>query len=141
MSNLSAFLAENALQVENCKYVASNRFLAEDGKPIMWELKSITSTEDEVLRKQCTKKVQVPGKRNVYVPETDYNKYLGLLAVRCTVYPNLNDSELQNSYGVMGADVLLKTMLTPGEYADYLAKIQEINGFETFQEQVDEAKN
>ena len=42
----------------------------------------------------------------------------------------------------MGADILLKTMLTPGEYADYLTKIQEINGFEvSFEEAVDEAKN
>lgn len=141
MGNLSVFLAENAKKVENTKYVASNRFVGEDKKPVSWEIQCITSTEDEALRKSCTKKVQVPGKRNVYVPETDYNKYLGMLAVKCTVYPNLNDVELQNSYGVMGGDTLLKTMLTPGEYADYSAKVQEVNGFQTFQEQVDEAKN
>lgn len=51
----------------------------------------------------------MPGKRNQYVPETDYNAYLGKLDARCTVFPNLDDAELQNSYGVMGADALLKT--------------------------------
>ena len=53
-----------------------------------------------------------------------------------------NDKELQDSYKVMGADALLKTMLTPGEYAEYLTKIQEVCGFDTtMQDEVDEAKN
>lgn len=142
MGNLSGFLAQNALKVENVKYVVSKRFLDENGQPIPWEIRCITSTEDEALRKACTKRVPVPGKRNQFTPETDYNLYLGKLAAKCTAYPNLDDAELQNSYGVMGADALLKTMLTPGEYADYLTKVQEVNGFEvTFEDAVDEAKN
>lgn len=142
MGNLSAFLAENAVKVENTKYVASKRFLDADGKPIPWEIQCITSTEDEALRKSCTKRVPVPGKRNQYTQETDYNAYLGKLAARCTAFPNLNDAELQNSYDVMGADALLKTMLTPGEYAEYLVKVQEVNGFDvTMEDEVEEAKN
>ena len=142
MANLSAFLAQNAIKVENVKHVVSKRFLDENGEPIPWEICCITSTEDEALRKACTKRVPIPGKRNQYTQETDYNLYLGKLAAKCTAFPNLNDAELQNSYGVMGADALLKTMLTPGEYADYLMKIQEVNGFEvSFEEAVDEAKN
>jgi hypothetical protein len=67
---------------------------------------------------------------------------MGRLASACTVVPNLNDAELQNSYGVMGADAALKAMLTPGEYAEYLIRVQEVNGFDlTFEEKVDEAKN
>ena len=140
--SLSAFFAQNALQVENIKYVVSKRFLNEKKKPIEWEIKAITSQEDELLRKECTKRVPIPGKRNQFTLETDGNLYLGKLASKCTVYPNLNDAELQNSYGVMGADALLKAMLTAGEYTDYLTKIQEINGFDvSFNELVDEAKN
>ncbi len=142
MNNLSAFLKQNALENENVKFVASKRFADESGKPVEWEICGITSEEDEAIRKACTRKVQVPGKKGQFTPETDYNAYLGKLAARCTVYPNLNNSELQNSYGCMGADSLLKTMLKPGEYADYLAKIQEVNGFDvTMEELVDEAKN
>lgn len=142
MSNLSGFLAQNALKVENIKHVASKRFIGDDGKPIPWEMCCINSTEDEALRKECTKRIPVPGKRNAYTPEIDYNLYLGRLAAKCTVFPNLNDAELQNSYGVMGADALLKKMLTPGEYAEYLAKIQEVNGFDvTLEDAVEEAKN
>ena len=142
MGNLSAFLAQNAAKVENVKHVVSKRFNDEKGNPIQWEVKCLTSSEDESLRKSCTKRVQVPGKRNQFTQETDFNQYLGKLAAACTVHPNLNDAELQTSYGVMGADDLLKVMLTPGEYADYLNKIQNINGFEiSFEESVEEAKN
>lgn len=64
------------------------------------------------------------------------------MAAACTVAPNLNDASLQDSYGVMSADELLKAMLLPGEYADYLAKVQEICGFDkSVQDLVDDAKN
>jgi len=140
--NLSAFMAQNAIQPEEIEFVASKRFVDENGKPIPWKIRCITSTEDEALRKSCTKRVPIPGKRNQYTQEVDYNLYLGKLAVACTVFPDLNDAELQDSYGVMGADVLLKTMLTPGEYVNYLTKIQEINGFDVdMQDLVDEVKN
>lgn len=140
--NLSAFLAKNALKVENIKFVVSGRFVDENKQPIAWEIKTITGTEDEALRKSCAKRVPIPGKKNQYQKETDYDMYLGKLAVACTVFPNLADAELQNSYGVMGAEALLKTMLTPGEYANYLTKVQEVCGFDsTLQDEVDEAKN
>lgn len=142
MSNLSGFLAQNALPVENIKYVASKRFLDDNGKPLEWEIKCITSTEDEALRKSCTKRIQVPGRRGQFTQETDFNLYIGKLAAKCTLFPNLNDAELQDSYKVMGDDALLKRMLSvPGEYADYLVKVQEANGFQTLQEDIDEAKN
>jgi len=142
MTSLSAFLAQNAIKVENVKYVASKRFLDDAGDPVEWEIKCITSTEDENLRKTCTSRVPIPGKKNQYTPETDFNLYLGKLAAMCTVFPNLDDVELQNSYGVMGSDALLKKMLNPGEYSDYLQKVQKVNGYDTgFDELVEDAKN
>ena len=141
--SLSAFLTKNAVPVQNVKYAASARFVdAASHKPEEWEIKAISAAEDEALRRACAKRVPVPGKRNQYQKETDYDQYLGRLAVACTVYPNLHDKELQDDYGVMGAESLLKTMLLPGEYADYLEKVQEVCGFDTtLQDEVDEAKN
>ena len=139
---LSAFLSENAIPVENIKFAASPRFVDENKKPVEWEIKTITGTEDEALRKSCARRVPVPGKRNQYQKETDYDLYLGKLAVACTVFPNLNDKGLQDSYKAMGAEALLKAMLTPGEYAAYVEKVQEVCGFSApIQEEVDEAKN
>lgn len=142
MGDLSCFLSQNAVKTGNETYVVSKRFVGPDKKPVQWEIKAITSKEDEALRKESTKRVQTPGKKGQYTQETDYNLYLGKLAAECTVYPNLNDKSLQDSYHVMGADTLLKAMLTAGEYAGYLERIQQVNGFDTtLEEQVEEAKN
>lgn len=142
MSDLQAFLRQNAIQEENMRYAASRRFLNEDGKPMKWEIRALTSEEDEAIRKACTRRMPVPGKKGMTMPELDTTEYLGKLASNCTVFPNLNDKELQDSYGVMGADKLLKKMLKPGEYSDYLTRVQEINGFDiSMEDQVEQAKN
>ena len=141
MSDFSVFMAGNAIKDETVKYVASKRFV-QDKKPVEWEIKAVSSTLDEAIRKECTKRVPVQGKRGQYNQETDTDKYIGKLCVACTVYPNLNDAALQDSYGVKGADDLLKAMLLPGEYTEYKAKVMEVNGFDlSMEELVDEAKN
>lgn len=142
MSKLSAFMSQNAVKENNIKVVVSERFVDDKNKPMEWELKPISSSKDEAIRKSCTKKVPVPGRRGQFTYDTDFNQYLGKLAVACVLFPNLKDVELQNSYGVLGDDVLLKTMLKPGEYADLMSKVQEINGYEqSMEDMVDEAKN
>ena len=136
---LSAFLKKNAVKEENLKIVVSKRF-EEDGKPVEWEIRSLSTTEESKIKKECTRKVKV-GK-GVYRPETDYDEYLAKLAATCTVYPDLKNADLQDSYGVMGADKVLKEMLKPGEYAEYINKIQEFNGFDlSMDDLVEEAKN
>lgn len=141
MSDFSVFMAGNAANQETIKYAASKRFQVE-GMPVEWEIKAIDSDLDEALRKECTKRVPVPGKRGQYNQETDTDKYIGKMCVACTVYPNLNDAALQDSYGVKGADALLKKMLLPGEYTEYKAKVMEVNGYDmSMEELVDDAKN
>ena len=138
MSDFSAFLKGKI--DEHVKYVASKRF-TEKGKPIEWEIKAIDSDLDERLRKDCTKKVPL-GKRGQYTQETDTDKYIAMMCVASTVYPNLNDAELQDAYGVKSGEELLKKMLKPGEYTDYKAKVMEVNGYDlSMEELVDEAKN
>ncbi len=141
MSDFSIFMAGNAEKTETVKYVASKRF-AIDGVPVEWEIKAIDSDLDEAIRKECTKRVPIAGKRGQFSQETDTDKYIGKMCVACTVYPDLNNAELQESYGVMGADALLKKMLRPGEYTDYKAKVMEVNGYDmSMEELVDDAKN
>ena len=141
MSDFAIFMAGNAQKVETVKFVASKRFGTKD-KPVEWELKAIDSDTDESIRKECTKKVPVAGKRGQYTQETDTDKYIAKMCAACTVYPNLNDAELQDSYGVKSADALLRKMLLPGEYTEYKAKVMEVNGYDmSMEELVDEAKN
>lgn len=141
MSDFSVFMAGNVAENEIVEYVASKRF-AVKGKPVKWQLKAVDSELDEAIRKECTKKVPLAGKRGQYTMETDTDKYIGKLCVACTVYPNLNDAELQDSYGVKSGDALLKKMLKAGEYTEYKAKVMEVNGYDMDMEDlVDEAKN
>lgn len=142
MGGLSAFLAQNVKKVPNERFVLSERFTDEDGTPVEWEIRCISAGEDDEIRDACTKTVPVPGKIGQYREDFNLSKYLGELAARGTVYPNLNDKELQASYGCMGASQTLKTMLTNGEYAQLLARIQTLSGNDNFfAEKVDEAKN
>ncbi len=142
MSNLSAFLKQNAIRPENRKLVVSQRFVGEDGTPIPWEARALDAKEDKAIKKDCTRKVPVPGKKNMLLPELDIDKYQVRLMVACTVFPNLNDQELQDSYGAMGADALIDAMLLPGEQTDYVSFLYELNGFDnTIDQKVEEAKN
>lgn len=139
---LKSFLKGNKKTTETIKYVASMGFVDEKGNPEEWTIKTITSKEDEAIRTECMRKVPIPGRKSQFTSELNTNAYLGKLAARCIVEPNLNDKDLQDSYGVFGADEVLKEMLSPGEYNDLLMKIQEINGFDvTMQDKVDEVKN
>ena len=138
--DLSSFFRENAIKTEEVKYVVSTRFVDKNKKPVEWILKPVSSQTDEDLRKQSTiTKKNISGQSQL---ELDVNKYIGLLAVACTVSPNLTDADLHTSYAVMGADSLLKKMLLPGEYANYLLKVQEICGFDQkIDNMIKQAKN
>lgn len=137
--NLEAFMIEEKEEVID--YVASSRFKDKEGKPIVWKLKTITAKENDEIRKQCYRQIQVPGKRGQYRQEFDTSKYLEQLAIRCIVEPNLNSVELQDFYQVMSAEDLLKEhLLKPAEYDNLISKLQEINGY-NLEEAVEEAKN
>lgn len=142
MSNLSGFLAHNAVKTENEFAVISNRFLGEDGKPLTWELKALEAEEGEEVRRKCMVKVPVVGKPNRHTVELDQNKYLLELCAASVVFPPLHNAELQDSYGVKTPTALLMKMLMDNEYANLSSKVVDLNNLtDSFDELVDEAKN
>ena len=131
--NLSAFL--NPVEAGNKKIIVSKRFV-ENGKPIAWEIKAITAEQDESIRKTCM--IKQAGKPK------DFNEmlYLSKLAAACVVYPDLQNAELQDAYGVKNGEDLLKKMLTFAEYNTLTNTIIKANDMDkTAQELLDEAKN
>lgn len=139
---LSAFFAQNAKKIGNVMFAASPRFTdPETGEPMEWEICCITAKENAAIRKSCMRQIPVPGRKGQFTQDFDAHAYLAKVSVRCTVFPNLNDAELQSSYGVMGAEQLITTMLSAGEFEDYSTKVLEVNGFQTGEEMVEEAKN
>ncbi|CAH8716843.1 phage portal protein [Paenibacillus thiaminolyticus] len=140
MSSLRYFLAQNAEANTETAYVVSTRFKDEQGEPVPWQLRSISEVENEQCRKAATK--QKKGKGGAVTPEIDFNEYTAKLIVASVVFPDLKNSELQQSYGVMGAEALLRKMLLPGEYAALLQEVQALNGFnQDMNELIDEVKN
>lgn len=143
MSNksLSAFMRPNVQQIENAKYAASPRFQGEDGEPLEWEICCISADEYARIRSGCIRQVPVPGKKNQFTQKLDTYEFQSKVCARCTVFPDLNNAELQDSWGVAKPEQLVGAMLIGGEFDDYVTEVFRVNGFKTENALVDEAKN
>ena len=129
MSGLQALLDQRIKPEGPIKLVVSERFLDENQKPVEWEISGITRAQNKMLRSRCMKWVPRAQDEGMAVPEMDYDEYALLLAVHCTVVPDLHDAALQKSHGAQSAEELLKAMLLPGELQSYETWIQEYFGF------------
>lgn len=143
MSNLSLFLKKNKKVRENTTYPATKSLVDENGKPLEWVIKPLTTKENEGIRESCTYEVPVKGKPNMFRPKVNTSQYLAKMIVASVVEPNLYNAELQDSYGVKTPEDLLKEMIDdPGEYNDFATFIQQFNGFTTnINDSIEEVKN
>ena len=142
MSNFSKFMKANKIQKQNVMHPVTKSLTDDNGEPLLWEIKPLTTKENERIRESCTVEVPVKGKPNQYRFKVDMNMYNAKLICAAIVSPDLNNAELQNSYGVMSAEELIKEMVDdPAEYTDLMVFVQQLSGFKTLQEEVDEAKN
>ena len=131
MGKFDAFLKANRVQRPNFKYAPTKDFVDENGKPIEWEFKHLTTAEDRLIKESCL----VGGKFK-------HSAYVRKLIVASVVWPDLNNVELQNEYGVMSAEELLEELIScPGDWDRLSIKIQEELGFISLDEAISEAKN
>jgi len=143
MSNFSRFMKANKKQKENGFYAPTASLCDENGDPLQFEFKPISSKDNEQIREDCTIDVPITGKPNLFRPKLNTSKYLAKLIVKSMVTPDLYDAELQDSYGVKTPEDLLYAMVDDaGEYQDLCVWLQKFQGFtKTLDEKVDEAKN
>lgn len=143
MSKFNNFMKANKAVKENRSYAPTKSLQDENGKPLEWEFRHITSKENEDIRDASTTEVQVPGKPNLFRPRLNPSKYMSKMIVASTVYPDLYDSELQDSYGVKTPEELVMALVDdPGEYNSLGEWIQGFQGFaQSLEDKVDEAKN
>jgi len=143
MSNFSQFMKANKKVKESTTYAATKSIVDKDGKPVLWELRPISSKENTELREGCMKEIPIKGKSGMYRQKMNTSEYIAKLLVASCVTPDLYDAALQDSYGVMTPEDLLYALVDdPGEYDDFAAFVQKFNGFTTsLEEKVDEAKN
>ena len=136
MSKFSRFMKGNKKKKENGFYAPTESLCDEaTGKPLEWEFRHLTSKENDELRDSCTIEVQVTGKPT--------SRYINKMICAATVSPDLQDADLQNSYGVMTPEDLLYAMVDDsGEYAELGTWMQKFQGFtRTLDDKVEEAKN
>ncbi|MCJ8008899.1 phage portal protein [Lederbergia wuyishanensis] len=133
MSKFKAFLKGNVKEVENAS-LKLDRF----EEAIV--LRPLSSAEADKINEQCFKtKPGVKGR-----PERVFNvvKYNREICVASIVHPDLNDTELQESYGVRGADNLYSAMFLLGEATQILEKVTEISGIDlSMDDDIEAAKN
>ncbi|MDE6123928.1 MAG: hypothetical protein K2G22_01690 [Eubacterium sp.] len=143
MSDFSRFMKKNKIIRENTTFPATKSLVDEKGNPLRWVIKPLSTRENDNIRDACMIDVPVKGKPNMYRPKLDTSKYIAKMLCACVEEPNLYDKELQDSYGVMTPEELLKEMIDdPGEYQEFASFVQDYNGFNTsFEEKVEEAKN
>ena len=143
MSKFSRFMKANKTVKENTTFPATKSLTDENGKPLEWVIKPLTTRDNDNIRDDCMREVPVVGKPNMFRPKLDTSKYIAKMICACVVEPDLFDKDLQDSYGVMTPEDLLKEMIDdPGEYQELAAFIQKYNGFDTtLEDKVEEAKN
>lgn len=143
MSKFSKFMRLNKVEKENGWYAPTKSLCDENGNPLEWEFRHMTSKENEMIREECTIEIPITGKPNMFRPKVQSSKYIQKMIVASVVMPDLYDKELQDSYGVATPEELLLAMVDdPGEYSKLTAFVQGFQGFTTsFQDKVEEAKN
>jgi hypothetical protein len=143
MSNFARFMKANKIVKENTTYAATKSLTDENGQPLLWTIKPLTTKDNDDIRDTCMIEVPVPGKPNMVRPKLNTSKYIAKMICASVAEPNLYDKDLQDSYGVMTPEDLLKEMVDdPGEYQNFATFVQEFNGFTaTMDEKVAEAKN
>lgn len=135
MGKLQEFLTKNKVESAVTTEVNIKPF------PFPFVVKTISEAENKLIRKSC-QTVEYNKKTHQKELQTDTNAYLTKLVVACTVDPNFKDADLQEYYGVVGAEALVEKILTPGQYAALLQAVNDINSFDNdMEELIDEAKN
>ncbi len=111
MSGLSMFFKKNKVKKQNVKYAATKSLCDEKGQPLLWEVRAINTKESEQIREDCTIEVQIPGKPNLFRPKVLSGKYIAKMLAASVVFPDLQNVELQDSYGVTTPEELIREMI------------------------------
>jgi len=143
MGNFAQFMKQNKVTRNNVTYAATKSICDEEGKPVLWEIRPISSRENSELRDSCMKDIPIPDTPGAFRQRIDSIEYVSKLLVASCVTPDLYDAELQDSYGVTKPEDLLFALIDePGEYDNFATFVQKYNGFTTpLEKKVDEAKN
>lgn len=133
MSKFQSFMKDKVKQAEEVK-LKLERF------PEEIVLRPITAGEADKINERCF--VNKTGRKGKQERSFDVVAYNRGVSVSSMVFPDLNSEELQDSYGVRGAENLYSVMFLFGESAKILEKVTEISGLDDdINDDIEEVKN
>ena len=143
MSNMKHFLKANKKVKPNTFYAASDNFSDDEGKPLLWEIKPLSTKDNERIKDECTTIIETRDKGFKATPKIDIKLLQARQIVASVVFPDLFNAELQDSYGVKEPEELLFAMLDEaGDYQNFVMFVQKFNRLNvSLDEKIEEAKN
>lgn len=140
VDDLSFFLPENMEETEEVARPVSRRFKDKEGKVIPFRFKAISTARVEEIEKLCMEPVYTGSRKKKIGEKLNNARYMALIAVETTLYPNFRSAELRKAYKQQDPIEVAKKMLhVAGEYAEWLHAANEINGFDDTLEDLEEA--
>ena len=143
MSNMKHFLKANKKTKPNAFYAASENFLDGEGKPLKWEIKPLSAQDNERIKNECTTVIETRDRGVWAHPKVDIKSMQAKQVIASLVFPDLYNTELQDSYGVKEPEDLLFAMLDEaGDYQNmvmYVLKYNRLNV--SLDDKIEEAKN
>ena len=142
MDDLKLFMKNNKLKRENTEYVATVALIDPETKePLTWTIRSITTKESEKIT-NASFTMDTDTSRGRVTPRFNQELFKKKLICAAVVFPDLNNAELQDSYGVKCAEDLLVEMVdNPTEYNNLANFVNSYTGIKPITELVKEAKN
>ena len=143
MSNVKLFLKANKKVKPNAFYAASENFLNENGKSLEWEIKPLSTEDNERIKDECTTIIETRDKGVKMHPKIDVKALQAKQITASVVFPDLHNAELQDSYGVKEPEELLFAMLdSAGDYQNMVMFIQTYNKLNvSLDDKIETAKN
>ncbi|MBR3380857.1 MAG: phage portal protein [Bacillus sp. (in: Bacteria)] len=136
--DLSFFMPGQTVEAEEVKVPISKRFVDKKGNVIPFVFKAITTERIDDLEKENTTFKNVKGRGRV--KDLDSQRFYARIAIESTIYPDFRSKELREAYSTQDpVEVAKRVLSVGGEYANWLNKAIEINGFEDEIEDLEEA--
>lgn len=135
MYDMEMFLKENKIQRQNITLAVTESLNDNEGKPLQWELKPISTRENEEIRQAC----MIKGEKGYTL---NSSLYIARLVASSVVSSNLYNARLQDSYGVKTPEDLIREMVdNPMEYSRLVEAVEQLNGFTSMEDKIKQAKN
>lgn len=152
VTSISAFMRPELKEDIIVEVPGLNTFCDDNGQPIPFKIRALTTSDLETIRKGCRKRKVAKDSKGKpifqsgviqYSEEYDNNAITNEMIASALVFPDLHDAKLLEFYEVRtAANLVTKLFRKVDDYQYIVNKIQEISGISDDEDDmIEEAKN